>query len=281
MGIPFDKVQGLGNHFVLVDERRTGPRNWREFAIATGAPRTGVGSDGLLVVTQPSIAGAQARMVMYNPDGTEDMCGNGARCVAHWEAVRCPGLREFVLETAAGPLDALVLDPDPRHGRASLTMGEPVFDPKRMPALLDGDRVLERDLSFGGWRYPVSLAFFGTPICAIFGDLPDRETFLNASQALQRAPEFPESVNVLWVEPTGPHSLRALIYERGAGETQACGTGACGSTVCGILTGRVLSPVDVEMPGGTLRIDWEGPGSQVRQTGEAGIVFSGDWPGPG
>jgi diaminopimelate epimerase len=280
VGLPFGKVEALGNHFVLVDEAAVGPLPWPEVARALCALTSGVGSDGLLVATAPTTPGAIGRMRMFNPDGSEDMCGNGARCVAMHFARSAPDpSAAFVLDTLAGPLRGTVTEwRDRGAATVRITMGQPVLDPHRMPALFDAPRVLGETLRVGGRTFEIHLVSMGTPHCVVFGPAP-ADDFDALSSAIETHALFPERISVMWAEPDGAHRVRLRIWERAVGPTAACGTGAAATAVAGILSGRLEPPVRVAMPGGGLAIDWPGEGSEVVQTGPARRVFVGEWAG--
>jgi diaminopimelate epimerase len=278
--LPFHKYEGLGNHFVLLDEAEVGDLDWPALAQALCARGTGVGADGLLAVVPAATAGSLGRMRMFNPDGSEDMCGNGARCVAlhlAWRE-RLTDL-EVTLDTPAGPQRGEVELAAGGAGRVRLTMGHPAFAPGEMPALLEGERAIDRDVEIAGMRLRISLVSMGTPHCVIFGDPPADPGFVRASRAIEECSLFPERVSVMWVSVRAPHRAGVRIWERAAGATEACGTGAAAVTVAGILTGRLASPVSVEMPGGRLAIEWLGEDAEVVQNGPARRVFGGEWRG--
>ncbi len=277
MGLPFLKYDALGNHFVLVDERAVGARPWSELAIALCARGTGVGSDGLLVVTEGTSPGATGRMRMFNPDGTEDMCGNGARCVVHYLTTLPGAADEALVDTPAGALAGCLLPGPAQPGMIRLALGRPRLAPSEMPALLEGDRALGVDLAVGALHLPIHLVSMGTPHCVIFDPFPDGEEFAALSTAIEHHRLFPERVSVMWATVESTRSVRVRIWERGAGETLACGTGAAATAVAGILTERLVSPVRVVLPGGELVVEWAGAEAEVIQTGAVRRVFSGEW----
>jgi diaminopimelate epimerase len=277
--LPFIKVEGLGNHFVLVDERAVGPRDWPAVAREVCPRGTAVGADGLLATAEPSDPSATVRMRMFNPDGSEDMCGNGLRCVALVEAER-RGIRsgrEFIVETLAGLRSASVTDAGEGTTTVRTSLGLPVLRPSEFPALVEGESALERLLAVAGEELVVSLVSMGTPHCVIFGDPPDERRFADLSPKIEVSHLFPAGISIMWATVEGCCGLRMRIWERAVGETEACGTGACAAAVAGVLTGRVRVPVAVSMPGGTLAVDWAGPGTEVMQSGPARKVFSAEW----
>lgn len=277
--IHFEKVEGLGNHFVLIDETRAQCEDWPSLARAVCAEGTGVGADGLLVVAPPSDAGVLRAMRMYNPDGTEDMCGNGLRCIAHVAVADYAedAGRAVRIETIAGTREARVWDAGSVEATVRTSLGSPRLNPEDMPAEFSGESVLGEELAVGGRALRVCLVSMGTPHCVIFGPHPTEAIFRELSPMIEEHPRFPERISVMWAEEVSSHELSLRIWERAAGETLACGTGAAASAVAGILTGRVESPVAVSMPGGALTIEWLGPDAEVYQVGQSRRVYTGRW----
>ncbi len=277
--LPFEKVEGLGNHFVLIDEVRSGPRDWTDLARSLCAHGTGIGGDGLLVVGEPKSSGALRRMRMFNPDGSEDMCGNGLRCVAH-VAVAQYAPRDgstWIIDTIAGPREVQVTDAQSETASVRASLGHPVLSPADMPARVGEGLMIDQEFVVGDERVTVSLISMGTPHCVIFGPPPDEATFSRLSPVLEKDSRFPEGISVMWATVVGPHEVRLRIWERAVGETQACGTGAAASAVAGILTGRLESPVRALMPGGGLAIEWPSQHSEVHQVGPSRRVYGGEF----
>lgn len=277
--IDFEKVEGLGNHFVLIDELRSGAQDWPSLAQSLCAYGTGIGADGLLVVGEGASCDTLARMRMFNPDGSEDMCGNGLRCVAHVAVASrtplCGG--PWRIETIAGPRYVWVDDASSPTAMVRTTLGKPILRPAEMPADIPGEEVLDQTLPVGRDCITASLVSMGTPHCIVFGPLPEGPRFERISRAVEKDTRFPEGISVMWALPVTPHEVRLRIWERAVGETRACGTGAAASAVAGILTGRLASPVRVAMPGGVLEIEWQGPGHDVVQVGPARRVYRGTY----
>jgi diaminopimelate epimerase len=274
MGLRFTKMHGAGNDFVIVDLR--GGREAPEAALvrAIGDRHTGVGFDQLLSVEDSPRADCVARYRIWNSDGSPaGQCGNGARCVAAW-VVRA-GLAappRFVLDSPAGPIAVDCL-PD---GRYALDMGRPRFEPAAVPLVAPAEaetyvtELLGQPLRFGA-------ASMGNPHAVIV--VPDAATAAVATlgPALQASPLFPSGVNVGFAQVLDPGHIRLRVFERGAGETLACGSGACAAVAVLARQGRVGPHVDVELPGGTLTIDWPGGDAPVRMAGPAAFVFEGLW----
>lgn len=278
--LPFTKMQGVGNDFVVVDARAWPAReNWPARAIALCDRRTGIGGDGLLVVG-PSPQ-ADVRMRMFNADGTEDMCGNGLRCVVRFAHERGLLGGEGVVETLGGLRRVQVLAPD----TFAADMGTPRFAPADLPMRLDGPGpILDVPLDVDGETLPVSVVSTGTTHTVLFVEhLPDDARFSRLSPLIGHHPVFPERTSVLWTVVEGPDKLRLRIWERGVGETLGCGTGACAAAVLARVQNKASSPeIAVASRGGTLRVAWPGGADDpILLTGPAEVVYTGDVPGQG
>ncbi len=276
--IEFDKLQGAGNDFVLVDASRPDAGRLRDLgAWRAAAPRicdrhSGVGADGILLLLPSEVA--DVRMVVINADGSlAEMCGNGIRCVArYWrDAGRMsgPALR---VETGAGILrPELVGDHQIR-----VAMGKPRLARHEIPMTgLDADRVLDEHLE--GTALKITAVSMGNPHAVVF--LPELEDFHFGllGPVLSGHKRFPEGVNAGFAHVLDPSEIRLRVWERGAGPTLACGTGACAAVVAGVLTDRLVRDVRVHLPGGTLRIEWSADDT-VFMTGPAEPVFAGRLP---
>lgn len=269
----FLKVHGLGNDFVLLDgiAYHYSELDFEAFAIAACDRHRGVGADGLLLLTPSKIAAV--RMRMWNPDGTEDMCGNGLRCIARVAHLRGYAGTEFFVETLAG-LRSARIEPD---GNVRVSMGEPSWEFADIPMIApDGLSPREYTLHADGESFDASSLSTGSTHTVLWrGELPDDEEFFHFSPLLEVHPWFSERTTVLWAAATGSGvSLR--IWERGVGETLACGTGACAAAVAALDTGRVAhGPVQVRSKGGNLNIEWTEDG--IWKTGPAEVAFEGRW----
>jgi diaminopimelate epimerase len=269
MSFPFAKMQGAGNDFVVV---RGEAHDWSALAPSLCSRHFGVGADGILVAL-PSER-ADVRMRMYNPDGTEDECGNGMRCLALFAVAE--GLargHRFQLETLSG-IKAVDLHADGRE-QASVTvaMGRPDLSPAAVPVLVDGPTALGVPLALDGSDLELHVLSTGTAHTVIFEDIND-ERFRRLSPQLETHPLFPERTSIMWSHEIAPDRFRVRIWERGAGETYACGTGACAVAVAAHLSGRAGRRVDVVSRGGTLTIEID-ENLFLRKTGPAAYVFRG------
>jgi len=279
-------MHGTGNDYVYVDCFAQTVADPAAVARVVSPRRTGVGSDGLILIC-PSHT-ADCRMEMYNADGSRgEMCGNGIRCVArlHYErAARQRNPRNpMVIETDCGLKSvALKLDGG-RVSEATVDMGEPILEGREIPAAADG-RVIDYPLEVGGRIWRVTAVSMGNPHCVVFVDdeavfaLEDSE-FARVGRQFEHHPFFPRRVNTEFVLPLGRERMRMRVWERGSGETLACGTGACAALVAAVLTGRAERRATLELRGGKLGIEWCERGesaNHVMMTGEAVEVFSGE-----
>ncbi len=286
MPLPFAKIHGLGNDFVLIDGIATPlPDDLSDLARRMCDRHRGIGADGLILLL-PSTS-ADVRMRMFNPDGSEpEMCGNGIRCLAAFARERRHVENaSFTVETGAG-----VLRPALSGGQVTVDMGEPRLLPGDLAlhALPQAPSALQHTLEHGGHPYRYTGVSMGNPHCIIFLD-EQRGTPLenlaladvplaDLGAALCQHPAFPQQTNVEFATVSGPDEVAVRVWERGAGATLACGTGACATMVAAHLTGRVGPRARVHLPGGPLEVAWE-PGGHVMMTGPYEHVFDGMWRG--
>ena len=275
----FTKMQGAGNDYVYVDcFREAIPDDPAKVAIAVSNRHFGVGSDGLILIT-PSDK-ADARMRMFNADGSEsEMCGNGLRCVAKF--VHDHGIARksrLALETGRGVLTVDLEIADGKARRATIDMGEPILEAEKIPTTLPGNPPRETPITVLGEAFEVTCVSMGNPHAVIFVDeITDRHV-LQIGPKIEYHPSFPRRVNVEFVKVNGRTDADMRVWERGSGETLACGTGACGVAVAGVLTGRFDRKVRIHLLGGDLDIEWSAKDNRVYLTGPAEEVFSGEWP---
>ncbi len=271
--LAFTKMQGLGNDFVMIDAVRR-PVALTEAQVRWLADRHfGVGCDQLLVVEPASRPDVDFRYRIFNADGGEvEQCGNGARCFARF--VFDQGLtakREIRVETKKGIITPR-LEAD---GNVTVDMGVPVLKPADVPFVSDSDAWVQ-PLDVAGSEVAITAVSMGNPHAVqVVADV-DRAPVAEQGPLIERHPRFPARVNAGFLQIVDTHRVRLRVFERGAGETLACGTGACAAVVTGILRGLVSSPVAVETRGGELTIAWNGVGTPVLMTGPAVTVFSGE-----
>jgi diaminopimelate epimerase len=268
--LPFTKVQALGNHFVLVWGPDAPGEDPHALAREVCPHHFAVGADGLLVVS-PSTT-ADVRMRYFDPDGSEDMCGNGLRCVAKWSHLRGLAPSSMVAETLSGLRRCQILD----DGRVRAEMGQPILETSRLPATAPVERLVDYPIEVSGRTYAVTGVSFGTTHAVIIGHDRFAPEWAEDSGAIEVHPLFPEKTTVDWVEVVGRDHIRMRPWERRLGETLACGTGACASVVATALHGMTDRTVRVEMRGGKLEVEW-GEDNHVLATGRADIVYEGTY----
>lgn len=274
----FTKMQGAGNDYVYVDcIRQPPPRDPISLAQKISDRHFGVGSDGLILIC-PSERG-DARMRMFNADGSEsEMCGNGIRCVAkfvydHGIAAK----KELAIETGRGVLTLeLEAGKNNKVSQVRVNMGEPILTADRIPTTLPGNPPREVLLPHYGLK--VTCVSMGNPHCVTFVDEITDALVLGIGPRIEIDPAFPRKTNVEFVKVNRPDDMTMRVWERGSGETLACGTGACAVAVAGVLTERTQRRVTIHLLGGDLQLHWSEQDNHVYMTGPAVEVFSGDWP---
>jgi diaminopimelate epimerase len=273
MKLKFTKMHGLGNDFVVLDGVRQNitltPAQLRFLADRN----FGVGCDQILLVERPGQAGVDFRYRIFNADGSEvEQCGNGARCFVRF--VHEQGLtdkREIKVETKSGIISPR-LEAD---GNVTVDMGKPQFAPDRIPFVSPTDAVIQ-PLQVGDQEVAITAVSMGNPHAVqVVADVDTAPVAIQGPM-IESHPRFPQRVNAGFLQVVDRHSVRLRVYERGAGETLACGTGACAAVVAGISRDLLDSPVRVSTRGGELSIAWNGPGTPVHMTGPAVTVFSGE-----
>jgi diaminopimelate epimerase len=274
MMVEFTKMQGLGNDFVVFDAIRQSinltPKQVRQICDR----HFGVGCDQLLLVQAPVSGAADFRYRIFNSDGGEvEQCGNGARCFVRF--VHDKGLSDkktISVETSAG-LIRISLEDD---GQVTVDMGEPVFTPVAIPMLSDSDQPsVKYQLQAGSCVYTIGAVSMGNPHAVLQVDDVDNAAVAEIGPLLEKHAQFPQRVNVGFMQVIDRGQIRLRVYERGAGETLACGTGACAAAVIGIQWGLLDERVRVELPGGELLVRWQGQGTPVWMTGPAQTVYEG------
>jgi diaminopimelate epimerase len=275
----FTKMQGAGNDYIYLDCFRSAPpRDLSSLSRAMSNRHFGVGSDGLILIC-PSEK-ADARMRMFNADGSEaEMCGNGLRCVAKYVydhgLVRKPTLQ---IETGRGILKVDLEIADGKVRGATIDMGEPILEGRWIPTTLSGNPPTESPLVVGDNSFPITCVSMGNPHCVMFTkDLYD-SLVLQFGPRIEGHSAFPKRTNVEFVRVNTPDDVTVRVWERGSGETLACGTGACAVAVAGVITGRTERRIVAHLPGGDLLLHWSKADNHVYLTGPAVEVFNGDWP---
>jgi diaminopimelate epimerase len=271
--LEFSKMQGLGNDFIVFDGVRQrvelSPAQMRFLADR----HFGIGCDQILLVEAPTQPGIDFRYRIFNADGSEvEQCGNGARCFVRF--VHEAGLtdkREIRVETRGG----IIAPRLEGNGKVTVDMGVPRFLPAEIPFVHDEDVVIY-SLDVADETLEISVVSMGNPHAVQVVDQVDRAPVGEHGPLIERHERFPQRVNAGFMQVLDRHAIRLRVYERGSGETLACGTGACAAAVTGIRRGLLDSPVRVTTRGGDLDIAWAGPGQPVLMTGPAVTVFTGE-----
>ncbi len=273
MELAFTKLHGCGNDYLFVDCTEQPLEDAGAISKIVSERRTGVGSDGLICVCPSEIA--DFRMEMYNADGSRgEMCGNGIRGLGKYVFDRRLATGDTIaVETDAGVKELSLEHDRGRVSRVTVAMGEPVLEGREIPVDADG-QVLDRVLHVDGRDWQVSCVSMGNPHCVTFDADPDCLDLAAVGPAFESHAFFPARVNTEFVRLDSPTHLTMRVWERGSGETMACGTGACAVVVAAVLTGRSERKATVALHGGDLEIEYREDG-QVIMTGPAVEVFSG------
>lgn len=273
MKLRFSKMHGLGNDFVVLDGIRQlvqlDPAQLRALADR----RFGVGCDQILLVEKAQQPGVDFRYRIFNADGSEvEQCGNGARCFVRFVVdQQLTDKREIRVETMSGVIGPRL----EANGLVTVDMGVPRFLPAEIPFVSDSDAVVQ-PLQVGDAEVAISLVSMGNPHAVQVVAEVDTAPVAEQGPLIESHARFPQRVNAGFMQVEDRHAIRLRVYERGAGETLACGTGACAAVVAGIRRGLLDSPVRVTTRGGDLHIAWGGEGQPVLMTGPAVTVFEGE-----
>ncbi|QDH71215.1 diaminopimelate epimerase [Marilutibacter alkalisoli] len=270
----FSKMHGAGNDFVVLDLRGGRPAPSPALCRALADRHTGVGCDQILTVEDAAAPGAVAVYGIWNADGSRSQqCGNGARCIAAWlvrdGAVQAP---EFLLDSPAGRHPVRRLDAD----RFRIELGVPDFEPAHIP-MRGFDAARDRYRAGDPALPEFGAVSMGNPHALVEVEDVDAAPVADVGPALQRDETFPESVNVGFAQVVARDRVRLRVYERGVGETLACGSGACAAAVVLMKRGRIDRVAAIELPGGELRIEWPADDAPVAMTGPTAFVFEGEW----
>jgi diaminopimelate epimerase len=272
----FTKMHGLGNDYVIVNGFETTVADPGSLSCVISERRTGVGSDGLILIV-PSDA-CDFRMRIFNADGSEaETCGNGIRCVAKYVyEERMTERDEFVIETLAGPTKVWLTVDDGTVPLVRCDMGMPKFSRSEIPMLGEEGEVLEEPLQVGESEYKVTCLSIGNPHAVIFVDDLQLAPVDSIGPQVERHEKFPNRINVEFVEPVDGTNIQMRFWERGSGETLACGSGCCAAAVASARTGRTGRLVSVHLALGHLEIEW-GSDGHVYMEGPATRAFDGEW----
>lgn len=272
MRLAFTKMHGLGNDFIVFDARDPGEVPSGAALRRLADRRTGIGFDQALVLSPPVRPGTDVHYRIFNADGSEvEQCGNGARCIARLVASRAAIRDRALVMDSPGGLVSARLRAD---GLVSVAMGVPDFDPRSLPCDAEREAATYRiDLPSGPVEF--GAVSIGNPHAVIRVRSAQAAPVDTVGPAMENHPRFPRRVNVGFLEIVAPDHVRLRVFERGVGETQACGTGACAAVAVGRRHGPLAEEVRVDLPGGRLIVQWPGPGEPIWLTGPAETAFEG------
>lgn len=275
----FTKMQGCGNDYVYINCFQEKVAHPEQLAVQVSDRHFGIGSDGLILIGPSQVA--DVRMNMYNADGTQaQMCGNGIRCVARYAYEH--GLvnrEELTVETLAGIKHLKLRLENKTVTAVTVDMGQPVTEPARIPVAAEGDAVIARPVEVAGKRYELTCVSMGNPHAVTFVESVDDLPMEAIGPEFEHHPLFPERVNTEFVELIDRKTIRMRVWERGSGETLACGTGACASVYACILNGKTEDEVTVRLLGGELTVTYDRTTGHILMTGPAVVVFDGEFYG--
>ncbi len=274
----FTKMHGTGNDYIYVNGFEEKIENPEEFAIQYSDRHKGIGSDGLVMI-MPSDT-CDFRMRMFNADGSEsEMCGNASRCIGKF--VYDKGMTDktsVTLETLAGvKVLQLFIDKKNKVETVTVDMGEPILVPELIPTLFTGETIINKPVKFTEeLQYNITCVSMGNPHAVIFTTEIDKLDLTKIGPVIENAAIFPRRINTEFIEIISIDRIKMRVWERGSGETMACGTGACASVVAAVLNGHTNRKVTVELIGGELVIEWKKSDNRVYLTGSATTVFEGE-----
>lgn len=275
MTLNFSKMHGLGNDYIYVDCLKKPLANASRLAVSLSDRHFGIGSDGLVLI-MPSREG-DFRMEMYNRDGSRGlMCGNAIRCVGKYVYdFSLTTKKELDIETDSGLRGLKLQIINGKVAQVSVDMGKPLFAPGQIPVLWSQEKAINIPVSAGGKDYKLTCLSMGNPHAVIFSSDVEKLDLAVLGPKLEYHKLFPERVNTEFVQIIDRRNLRLRVWERGAGETMACGTGACAALAAAVVNGLSEREATVHLNGGSLEIKWPGRESAVEMTGPAVYVFAG------
>ena len=272
----FTKMQGLGNDYVYVNCFEEKIENPSELAVKVSDRHFGIGSDGLILIRPSEVA--DFRMTMFNADGSEsEMCGNGIRCVGKY--VYDYGLTdktEVSVETLAGIKYLKFLIKDGKVDMVTVNMGEPILKPELVPVVGEGDAVIDSPIEVDGKEYKMTCVSMGNPHSVVFVDDVDNFPLHEVGPLFEHHKAFPRRVNAEFCQVIDRTHAKMRVWERGTGETLACGTGTCATAVACIFNGKTEDEVTITLLGGDLIIRWDREKNVIYMTGPARVVFDGE-----
>ncbi len=275
----FTKMHGIGNDYLFVNCFEEMVENPERAAIVMSKPHFGAGADGLVLI-EPS-DGADFAMRIFNADGSEaEMCGNALRCIGKYVYDRgMTDKTELTIETGGGLKQLWLTAESGKVVRVKADMGTPELNPRNIPVDLPGELVLRHRLQILGQTWFITCVNMGNPHAVVFVRDPEVIDLPTIGPMIEHHPLFPRRTNVEFVRVIDRNILQMRVWERGAGETLACGTGACASLVAAVLGGHANRTVQMKLSGGNLQVQWSAEDNHVYQTGPAAFVYDGEWLG--
>jgi len=274
----FTKMQGAGNDYIYINCLKETVQNPCAAAVKVSDRHFGIGSDGLVLIEPSSVA--DFKMDIYNSDGSQaKMCGNATRCVAKYVYDNhLTRKQEISLETLSGIKTIKMFIENGKVKSAAVNMGAPVTEPEKIPVRLSGDIVLSRKIEAGGKEYAVTCVSMGNPHCVVFIDDTQSLEIDKIGPLFEKNQLFPDRINTEFIQLIDANTFKMRVWERGAGETLACGTGACAAAVAAILNGCCKKDEDISviLLGGVLTIRWDSKSNDVYMTGPAETVCTGE-----
>ncbi len=275
MEYSFTKMEGCGNDYIYFNCFEQPIEHPEAVSIPLSDRHFGIGGDGIVLICPSDVA--DAKMRMFNADGSEGkMCGNAIRCVGKYLYDR--GIvpkQTLTVETLSGIKTLALHLKDGKVDTVTVQMGKAELSPQKIPVFMEGDRIIGKPLAIGSEEYKITCVSMGNPHCVVFCDDPEGIDLPGIGPLFETHPLFPERINTEFVKVTGSQSLSMRVWERGSGETWACGTGACAAAVASVLNGYCPkgADIDVKLRGGTLTIRYTD--EEVTMTGPARVVFEG------
>jgi len=280
MKIKFTKMHGLGNDYIYINcfEENLDGVDLPSLAKKMSDRHFGIGSDGVVLI-MPSKT-ADAKMRIFNSDGSEaQMCGNAIRCIARYLYDNNISKKKILkIETMSGIKEIEIINDEKENFLAKVNMGEPILESKQIPMIFEKERVIDETVSINDKiKLNITCVSMGNPHCIVFVDDVNFDEFIETGKVLENHKMFPERINAEFVKVIDKNNIRMRVWERGAGETLACGTGACASVVACVLNDKTNRAVNVELKGGKLDIEWNEVDNCVYMSGPAEFIFSGEW----
>ncbi len=279
MEIEFVKMEGLGNDFIILDDRKGDierHENYPELAKRLCSRHFGIGADGIILILESHDHDIKYRI--YNSDGSQaQMCGNGMRCFAKYlYEKKILTQKKIRVDTKAGTvIPEVVVDDNDQVQSIRVDMGEPVLSCLDIPFESPNEKAIEESLIVGDKEYLITAVFMGNPHAVLFVDDLQKVDIEKVGRLIEAHKRFPEKTNVEFIEVVNNRELKMKVWERGAGRTLACGTGACAALVAASLTGRAQDSAIIHLDGGDLYIHWDKETNHIFKTGPATLVFEG------